>query len=579
LKQSIRTKLIIISSLLLILPIIAIGSASYFFAKDQLSQKGEVILKNGVRQVMQLIESKKLEVSRGDITLEEAQEEVRVMLLGPKDAENKRPISKFIDLGPNGYFLAYSVDGVEVMHPSLEGKSVWDVEDKGGSGFKLVQAQIKAAQNGGGFVTYAWTLPGSEKIGDKITYQELDADWGWVVSAGAYVADFNKGANVILMVILIILAVSLIIGMIVITLYSASFAKPIRKISSALLEVSNNNLDVEEIHIKNKDELGVLASSYNTMLGNVRSLVGAMQNSSKTVTGLAGSLVEVTEQTTNAINEVAVTIGEVAKAVGEEATVTEGAVIKVHTLSKGIDGVMQSTGRAEQLAKAAEDLSKQGLDTVKHLLSATEATNTATNRINDVIIKVSESTSKIHAITSAITGISDQTNLLALNASIEAARAGEAGRGFAVVAEEIRKLAEQSASQVGEIKNIITEINSHSEMSVTTMTELKKVTEQQNGSVESTKVQFNEIAAGIHELHAILDSIQREMGKMMAMKDGIVDAMTGISASTQQTSASTEEVSAATEEQLAGMTEINEQTAKLDALSRELESIISRFKL
>lgn len=578
-KQSIRHKLIIISSLLLIIPIIAIGTASYFFAKEQLTQKGEVILKNGVRQVMQLIQSKKLEVSRGDISLDEAQEEVRVMLLGEKDADNKRPISKFIDLGPNGYFLAYSLDGVEVMHPSLEGQSVWEVEDKSGAGFKLVQEQIKAAQNGGGFVTYAWTLPNSEKIGDKITYQELDSDWGWVVSAGAYVEDFNKGANIILMVILIVLAISLVVGMITITLFSASFAKPIRKISNALLEVSNNNLNAEEIHIKNKDELGTLASSYNTMLSNIRHLVSAMQNSSKTVTGLAGSLVEVTEQTTNAINEVANTIGEVAKAVGEEATVTEQAVIKVHTLSKGIDDVMQSTGRAEHLAKEAEVKSKQGLDTVKQLLSATEATNTATHRISDVITKVSESTTKIHAITSAITGISEQTNLLALNASIEAARAGEAGRGFAVVAEEIRKLAEQSASQVGEIKSIITEINSHSQMSVTTMSELKLVTEQQNNSVESTKEQFNEIAKGIHELHDILDTIQNEMSNMMQMKDGIVDAMTGISASTEETSASTEEVSAATEEQLAGMTEINEQTAKLDALSRELEGIISRFKL
>ena len=578
-KLSIRKKLILISSLLLIIPIIAIGTTSYFFAKNQLSLKGETILKNGVKQVMQLIDAKKLEVSRGSITLEEAQEEVRVKMLGVKDADNKRPISKTVDLGPNGYFLAYSSDGVEVMHPSLEGTNVWETEDKSGSGFKLVQEQIKVAKNGGGFVTYAWTLPGSESIGDKITYQEYDADWDWVVSAGAYVQDFNDSANHILIAIFVVFWISLILGLIIITIYSGSFAKPIRQISNSLLEVSNNNLDVSEIHIKNKDEIGTLATSYNTMLTNMRQLIETMQKSSSTVTGLAHSLVEVTDQTTNAIHEVAQTIGEVAKAVSEEASTTEETVIKVNELATSIDGVKQSTANVEEYSKAVETLSIDGSQIVKQLLTANEETNKATEKINEVILKVSESTEKIHTITDAITGISEQTNLLALNASIEAARAGEAGRGFAVVAEEIRKLAEQSANQVGEIKSIIGEINSHSTLSIETMNELKMVTIEQNQSVETTQSQFEVISKGIIELSNELVKIENEVNQMLRLKDSIVDAMTGISASTEETSASTEEVSAATEEQLAGMTEINDQTAKLNELARDLETIINRFKL
>ena len=62
---------------------------------------------------------------------------------------------------------------------------------------------------------------------------------------------------------------------------------------------------------------------------------------------------------------------------------------------------------------------------------------------------------EIGKVTETITNISSQTNLLALNATIEAARAGTAGKGFAVVANEIKELAQQTASATEDIKSKI----------------------------------------------------------------------------------------------------------------------------
>src|SRR5699024_5700601 len=92
--------------------------------------------------------------------------------------------------------------------------------------------------------------------------------------------------------------------------------------------------------------------------------------------------------------------------------------------------------------------------------------------VMDSVKKVEQLDQHSQAITKlvgVINGIADQTNLLALNATIEAARAGEHGKGFAVVAEEVRKLSEQVSLSVNDITQIVSAIQSETDIVTTSL--------------------------------------------------------------------------------------------------------------
>lgn len=577
-KFTIQSKLIIISFLLLVVPLVVTGLISYQTAKSELDKKGEIILKNSVKQAIELINDKQNNVEKGNLTLEEAQEEVKTALLGPKDAEGKRPINSNIDLGQNGYFVVYDEKGNEVAHPSLEGKNVWDVEDKSGNGTKFVQDQIKAGMNGGDLVTYTWSLPDSERTAEKISYQEYNSNWGWIVSAGSYTKDYNEGATKILTTMLAMLVIWLIIGLILIIVFARHLSKPIRQISHSLEEVSKGNLSIVPLVIKNKDETGILGNSFNIMLSNMQELISTLKQSSSTVLNFSDSLANITEDTSKAINEVAITIQEVAGAVADETSSIGDAANKVEVLAKNIESVATSTENINHIANKTEDLRGVGLIAIETLSESMHKTNEATQEINEVINKVMESTQNIHGITDAIVQISEQTNLLALNASIEAARAGEAGKGFSVVADEIRKLAEQSEKEVSGIKITINEINSYSNSSVKTMASVFEVISEQTSAVENMKKVFIDIAEEMKYLIDGINVITSESKQMRKMKDEIVNNIESISASTEETSAATEEVSATSEEQLAAMEQVTSHAKELKILAEQLEEVVLRFK-
>ncbi|AXI00485.1 methyl-accepting chemotaxis protein [Sporosarcina sp. PTS2304] len=574
--KSVRTKLVVLALIVILVPTIAVGVVNYTLAKNELDQVGRLGLENGTHVLLSVIQELDHQVHEGNITLEEAQERARVQILGAKTGESTRSIDNPAKFGENFYFYAFDKNGLLEVHPSIEGDSAYDFQTEDGRYF--VRELIAAAKSGGGFVSYDWPTPNNpDQKAPKITYAEMDEQWGWIIAAGTYEMDFNAGADKVLYYTIGMTILATLIGVILYWFFSSRMMNYIKRIMSTTSDISKGILSSPEIPIISQDELGVLASNVNNMKTSLQEMVGNTRDSSTQMRVSSEMLSAITEQTTASADEIHHAITEVSNGAVRQAEEAEVAIGKVDHLSMLISGTTSQYDTIINEMKEVTQLQEHGSVKVDELAGNSSKFTVVIGELRTNFSDLTNQMQEIQQVIQTITSISEQTNLLALNASIEAARAGEHGKGFAVVAAEVRKLSEDTHQATGRVRDLLGRIEAGTATSDTKMDHTLELSKTQFGAIEEVQSAFNRLSHSIHEITNHLSSLDQDMHEMDENRLGVVHAINEIASVATESAAATEQVNASIDEQKEAVTSIMHSSVELHNEAEKMHELVARF--
>lgn len=405
---------------------------------------------------------------------------------------------------------------------------------------------------------------------------------GWILCTAVERQEVTDSVNSLVIAIIIASLIFVLIGIVSSTLLSVSISRPVVMVSRKLNELANYDFaGKNEALIKysgRRDEIGQINKSLLTMEDNLLSLIKRIREISNRVAASSGEVNQATHSIVQVSEQTSVSINEIARGAYEQARDTEQGSSYMYNLSDFIISDNKNRVLLNETAVNADKLKEEGLSTVNLLMEKTKITNIATNEIQKVIAETQESSQKIQLASQMIEKITQQTNLLALNASIEAARAGEAGRGFAVVAEEIGKLAEQSTSFTQQINNVIKELTQKIEFTVRTISEVDRTISAQTDMVGETKEKFDGIAEAVSKMRSVIDALSMSGKEMEGKKDEMIQILGNLSAISEENAAATQETLATVESQTSSISKIAGISSELAELAGEIKENISRFK-
>ena len=327
---------------------------------------------------------------------------------------------------------------------------------------------------------------------------------------------------------------------------------PMRTVVERLNEIASGDGDLtQRLQIQSQDEMGALARAFNLFLdklqGTITQVVGAVEgtrNTAQQANSVAGQTRDRLQYQFREIDQVAAAFEE------------------MHATSANI---ADRAGQAVEAADEAEHAAQHGKSVVEESLQAMDSLMKYISEAKPQVERLAENSSNINKILDVIKGIAEQTNLLALNAAIEAARAGEQGRGFAVVADEVRNLASRTQDSIGQIHNVINELQSGTDHVVT--------------AILGSHKQADETLHNVQQSVGVLEQITRSIGVIQDMNAHIAHAVQEQSKVSGDISSSVSNIRDVSSD-ITGMADTSADNAgKLNDLANQQQELMSHFKV
>ncbi|MCR5254815.1 MAG: methyl-accepting chemotaxis protein [Acetatifactor sp.] len=378
--------------------------------------------------------------------------------------------------------------------------------------------------------------------------------------------------NLTLIAVIFAALLTFVIGQI----YAGAVAGTIKKINKDIDRIAEGDF-TGDLKVKRKDELGNLSKGVNRMKSNVCDLIndvkvvgdGVMNNSEK-VSVATDRFVESADSIKESLKEI-----EGGLSLLNERS--DDSLTRMDELSSHFEVVNESATGIKTATDETDVSINEGLLTMKELSEKSNVTTQMMNRVSETMEGLTARIEDIDVIVNAMDDIAEQTTLLSLNASIEAARAGELGKGFAVVADEIRKLAEQSLSSAGQIREIIKEVTEETKEAALSVTNAGESVKEQKISVEKTTESFNKMGEQTRILTGKVSDILGIIGNMENARKGTLDSMEEIAAVAEEVKAGATEVMENTMNQAAEADRLNETATDMRDRADKLNTAVGKF--